>query len=40
MKLGDWGGGARENWRDVVMDRYDQNTKYKCVKFTKNKHYF
>lgn len=40
MKLGDWGGGAQEKWREVVIGRYDQNAKYKCVKFTKNKHFF
>lgn len=30
-------GVSGESWREVAVDEYDQNSLYKCMKFSKNK---
>lgn len=31
-------GVTGESWREVAVDEYDQNSLYKCMKFSKNKY--
>lgn len=31
------GGGSQDNWRELMVGGYNQNTLCKCVKFSKNK---